>query len=438
MEGDDRGNEAQGVSAADTIFALSSGSPPAAVAIVRISGPRANAALQQLAGMLPEPRRATLARLRCGAETLDDALTLFFPGPASATGEDVAELHLHGGRAVVASVLDALGRLDGLRSAGPGEFTRRAFENGRIDLAEAEGLADLLTAETQSQRRAALAMAGGAVGRLIGPWREQLLGLAAQVEAALDFSDEGEVGETLPEGWLDRLEILAAEIEAVLARPSSERLKEGVRVVIAGPPNAGKSSLLNALAGREAAITSAIEGTTRDLVEAPTAIGGTPLLLIDTAGLRDSADEVERIGVGRARDSLERADVILWLGKPEDCPDADRSLLVSPKSDLGARDLAADIAVSAVTGEGVDELAGMLTERARALLPAEGEVSLNARHRQAAAAILSDLRQAIESADFLAIAESLRHARLEVDRITGRAGVEDMLDALFGRFCIGK
>jgi tRNA modification GTPase len=209
-------------------------------------------------------------------------------------------------------------------------------------------------------------------------------------------------------------------------------------VVIAGPPNAGKSSLLNILAGREAAIISAIEGTTRDLVEAPTSIGGTPFLLIDTAGLRDSADEVERIGVGRARDSLERADLILWLGRPEDCPDRERSILISPKADLVPPDPAAEIAISAVTGEGIDSLVSTLVERARALLPAEGEVAFNARHRLAAEVILQDLRQARGNTDFLAIAESLRHARLEVDRITGRAGVEDMLDALFGRFCIGK
>ncbi|HEY5720773.1 MAG TPA: tRNA uridine-5-carboxymethylaminomethyl(34) synthesis GTPase MnmE [Allosphingosinicella sp.] len=426
------------MSARDTIFALSSGSPPAAVAIVRISGPEADAALQQMAGRLPEPRRATLAPLRCGAETLDNALILRFPGPASATGEDVAELHLHGGRAVVASVLDALGRMDGLRQAEAGEFTRRAFENGRIDLAEAEGLADLLTAETQSQRRAALAMAGGAVGRLAGAWRERLLGLAAQVEAALDFSDEGEVGESLPPGWRDQAEALAAEIEAALARPSAERLKEGVRTVIAGPPNTGKSSLLNALAGREAAITSAIEGTTRDVVEAPTAIAGTPFLLIDTAGLRESADEIERMGVGRARDSLDRADIILWLGAQSDCPDPDRSILVSARADIAPIDPLADVAVSAVTGDGIDRLVAMLGQRARGLLPAEGEVALNARHRQAAASILEDLRRAVRSADFLAIAESLRHARLETDRITGRAGVEDMLDSLFDRLCIGK
>jgi tRNA modification GTPase len=438
VEGDARGDEAEDVNPGDTIFALSSGSPPAAVAIVRISGPKADAALQQLAGKLAEPRRATLARLRCGAETLDNALILRFPGPSSATGEDVAELHLHGGRAVVGSVLGALGLIDGLRPAEPGEFTRRAFENGQIDLAEAEGLADLLAAETESQRRAALTMAGGAVGRLAGAWREQLLALSAQVEAALDFSDEGEVGDSLPQGWHAQVGALAAEIETALARPSAERLKEGVRTVIAGPPNAGKSSLLNALAGREAAITSAIEGTTRDLVEAPTAIAGTPFLLVDTAGLRESADEVEQIGVGRARDSLERADIILWLGAPSDCPDSRRSILVSAKADIEPVEARADVAVSAVTGDGIGRLAAMLGERARGLLPAEGEVALNARHRQAAAAILEDLRQTARSTDFLAVAESLRHARLEADRITGRAGVEDMLDALFGRFCIGK
>jgi tRNA modification GTPase len=422
----------------DTIFALSSGSPPAAVAIVRISGPSADAALQQLAGRLPAPRRATLSELRCGAERLDEALILRFPGPASATGEDVAELHLHGGRAVVAAVLDALAAIPGLRGAEPGEFTRRAFESGRIDLAEAEGLADLLTAETQSQRRAALAMAGGSVSRLVGGWRERLLELEARIEAALDFSDEGEVGEEFPAGWTEALAALAGEIDGQLARPAIERLREGVRVVIAGPPNAGKSSLLNVLAGREAAIISAIEGTTRDLVEAPTAIGGTPFLLIDTAGLRDSGDEVERIGVGRARESLAGADIILWLGDPADCPHPDRAILVGAKADLGPPPPGAEVAVSMRTGEGIDRLVTLLVDRAKRLLPREGDVAINGRHREAARQVLADLHEAQGNIDFLAIAESLRHARSQIDRITGRSGVEDMLDALFGRFCIGK
>ncbi len=439
MVRDARGDEAEDVKRGDTIFALSSGSPPAAVAVVRISGPRADQALERLAGRLPEPRRATVAPLQADGLKLDEALVLRFPGPASATGEDVAELHLHGGRAVVAAVLDALEAMDGLRAAEPGEFTRRAFENGRIDLAEAEGLADLLAAETQSQRRAALAMAGGAVSRLVAGWQQRLLSLAAALEAAIDFSDEGEVGETLPPGWRDELAALAGDLDAVLARPSAERLRDGVRVVLAGPPNAGKSSLFNMLAGRDAAIISALPGTTRDLLEAPTSIGGIPFLLIDTAGLREAGDEVETIGVARAEASIEGADLILWLGPPESCPDPARCLLVASKSD--ERPVPADgvdLNVSARTGENVDALMEMLIERAKGVLPAEGEVSINARHRQLTAAALQHLMGVSTEGDFLILAEALRKARGALDQLTGQAGVEDMLDSLFGRFCIGK
>jgi tRNA modification GTPase len=421
---------------ADTIFALSSGSPPAAIAVVRISGPRADAALEVLTGRLPEPRRASVAKLLWGGEQLDEALVLRFPGPASATGEDIAELHLHGGRAVVAAVLAALGDMEGCRAAEPGEFTRRAFENGRFDLAEAEGLADLLQAETETQRRAAQALAGGALSRLTGGWQLRLLQLAAALEAVLDFSDEGEVGEEWPAGWSEGVATLADEMRAALARPAAERLRDGLRVVIAGPPNAGKSSLLNWLAGRQAAITSAIAGTTRDLVEAPTAIGGTPFLLVDTAGLRDSDDEVEAMGVGRARDSMAAADLILWLGPPEDAPD--RSILVQSKIDLGGPARAADVRTSAETGEGMDALVALLIARARDLLPGDGEVALNARHRSAIALAEEQLREAAEAHDLLISAECLRQARVALDRVTGRAGIEDMLDTLFGRFCIGK
>lgn len=422
---------------AETIFALSSGSPPAALAVVRVSGPRAEAALEALAGMLPEPRRAVLVTLTSRGEPLDRALALRFPGPHSATGEDVAELHLHGGRAVVAAVLSALGDIDGLRPAEPGEFTRRAFENGRIDLAEAEGLADLLAAETQSQRRAALALAGGALSRRVEAWRQRLLELAAALEGALDFSDEGEVGEAWPAGWHDSLGTLAGEIEALLARPPVERLKDGLRVVIAGPPNAGKSSLINALAQRDAAITSPLPGTTRDLIEAPTAIGGMPFVLVDTAGLRDSADEVETIGVERARSSIGLADLVLWLGDPAAAPVDCETLLVRSKCDLAESAGGDGLPVSAVTGEGLDRLTAAMAERGAALLPAEGEVAANARQREALRRSLAHLREA-GAEDMLIAAESLRQARVELDRITGRAGVEDMLDALFGRFCIGK
>jgi tRNA modification GTPase len=424
---------------ADTIYALSSGSPPAAIAVVRISGPRADAALAALAGELPQPRIATLASLRDSrGERLDTALVLRFPGPASATGEDVAELHLHGGRAVVAAVLAELAGIEGLRQAEPGEFTRRAFENGRIDLAEAEGLADLLGAETESQRRSALALAGGALSRQVAAWQPRLVALAARVEAVIDFSDEGEVGGVLPPAWGEELRGLLADIAQALARPPAERLRDGVRVVIAGPPNSGKSSLLNWLAGRQAAITSAIAGTTRDLVEAPTAIGGTPFLLVDTAGLRATTDEIERIGVARAAQSLAAADLILWLGPPADCPDPPRSLVIQSKIDIAAPDPAADVSVSAETGEGMDGLVALLIERARSLLPAEGEAALNARHRQALRGAAAAIEAAGSTDDVLLVADHLRSARADLGRVIGGDGVEAMLDALFGRFCIGK
>jgi len=391
-----------------------------------------------LAGVLPEPRTARLANLRHHGEVLDRALVIRFPGPHSVTGEDVAELHLHGGRSVVAAILAALAELGGLRAAEPGEFTRRAFEHGRIDLSEAEGLADLLMAETQSQRRAAQALAGGALSRQVEAWLARLLALAAELEALLDFSDEGDVETRLSVDSRSALATLIAELEAFLSRPPVERLRDGIKVVIAGPPNSGKSSLLNVLAGREAAITSEIAGTTRDLVEAPTAIGGAPLLLVDTAGLRDSQDTIEAIGVERAQASLATADLILWLGDPDDCADRDRAILIHPKADISTSDARADLAVSAKTGAGVDDLVRLLIARTRALLPAEGEVAINARHRTALKDCLDWLREAEGSGDPLIVAEALRQARTALDRVTGRAGVEDMLDALFGQFCIGK
>ncbi len=383
---------------------------------------------------------ASLAELKHPADgqTLDNALILLFPGPASATGEDVAELHLHGGRSVVSAVLDALSGMEGLRHAQPGEFTRRAFEHGRIDLTEAEGLSDLLMAETETQRRAALLLAGGAVTRQIAQWQSQLLALSARLEAVLDFEDEGDVDE-LPDAWTIALQGLASEIRDALARPPTERLRDGVRVVIAGPPNVGKSTLLNALAGREAAITSPFEGTTRDVLEAPVAIAGIPFVLADTAGLRSAEDPVEAIGVGRAEDQLARADLIVWLGDPAACPDRDRSILVQSKADLGEdQGQGVDLRVSGLTGLGLETLVKRLVERSRTLLPGEGEVALNRRHRTHLATVLENIQAASQAGDLLMAAEELRAARNELDRVTGKAGVEAMLDALFGTFCIGK
>lgn len=430
----DAGPDGEGAALSDTIYALSSGQPPAGVAIVRISGPSAGDALAALAGRLPEPRMAAFRKLRVDGELLDNSVILWFPGPKSATGENVAELHLHGGRAVISRALAALGAMPGLREAQPGEFTRRSFENGALDLAEAEGLGDLLMAETEGQRRAALALMGGRLSRQVGNWQDRLLALAAQVEAALDFSDEDDVA-PLAVDFGAHLDALRCEMAAALARPDAERLKDGVRVVIAGPPNAGKSSLLNALVGREAAIVTDLPGTTRDLIETPVAIGGLPFLLTDTAGLRDTADVVESIGVDRARATLAVSDIILWLGPPDEAP-AD-AIRVHPKADLGPAPASTDLSTSVVTGEGLAALAGLLQTRAAALLPVPGDVALNARHRAAIAEAAGAMAEATSS-DLLVVAEALRSARIALDRVTGKAGVEDMLDALFGRFCIGK
>ena len=433
MEADAR-PDGEGAALSDTIYALSSGAPPAGVAIIRISGPRAADALVALARRLPEPRAATFRQLRVDGELLDNAVILWLPGPKSATGEDVAELHVHGGRAVIARALAALGAMDGLREARPGEFTRRSFENGALDLAEAEGLGDLLMAETEGQRRAALALMGGRLSRDVAAWQDRLLALAAAVEAALDFSDEDDVA-PLAADFGARVEALRSEMKIAQARPGAERLKDGVRVVIAGPPNAGKSSLLNVLAEREAAIVTDIPGTTRDLVEVPVALGGLPFLLTDTAGLRDTADPVETIGVARANAALAGADVVLWLGLPGEAPAG--AVRLHAKADLTPAPADADLATSIVTGEGVDALVALLLARARNLLPVPGEIALNARHRAAIGEAADALADA-EAADLLIAAEALRTARIALDRVTGKAGVEDMLDALFGRFCIGK
>lgn len=423
--------------ATDTIFALSSGRPPAAVAVIRISGPGAHAAGRRIAGDLPQARTAAVRELRHpqGDGLLDHALVLRFDGPASATGEDIVEFQCHGGRAVVDSILEALGSLDGLRSAQPGEFTRRAFENGRIDLTEAEGLADLIEAETESQRRAALALAEGGLRKQIDAWREQLLALSASAETAIDYDeDDSELDPALAGGCAD----LAAELRLWLSRPRIEPLKDGVRVVVAGPPNAGKSSLVNAIAGQERAIVTDVPGTTRDHIEVPLALAGVPIVLTDTAGLRDTADRVEAIGVGRSWDLVEAADILVWLGEPHAAPNHPRLIKVHAKADLGGEPPARSIAISSITGQGIRELLEQVEALASALLPAEDAISLNRRQAAHIEEASVALGRAARGPDLVVIAECLRDARAAFDRLTGRAGVEDVLDALFSRFCLGK
>ncbi|AXB75179.1 tRNA uridine-5-carboxymethylaminomethyl(34) synthesis GTPase MnmE [Novosphingobium sp. P6W] len=423
----------------DTIFALSSGSPPAAIAVVRLSGPHAAAALSALAGSLPEPRRASYRTLRVPRGTvLDRALVLWFPGPRTATGEDLAELHLHGGRAVVAAVETALSDLPGMRRAQPGEFTRRAFANGQIDLSEAEGLADLLSAETELQRRSAIAMAGGAFSEQVKDWRGRVLTSSAAVEAVLDFGDEDDVSD-LPPDFALRIEALADELSDWLSRPRAEALREGYRVVLAGPPNAGKSTLFNALVEDEAAITAPLAGTTRDVLTRAVAIEGMPFLFADTAGLRDeTTDVIEAIGIDRARAALDRADLVLWLGAEGDGPDDSWEIAAQVDRSEGAGKVASRHAVSAVTGEGLDALRRDLVKTARQAMPRPGDAALNARQHGLLAEAEISLRAGLAERDPLLVAECLRRVRVSFDALIGRATTEDMLDTLFGRFCIGK
>ncbi len=425
----------------DTIFAVSSGAPPAAIAVVRLSGSGAFAAAQVLAGTLPEPRRAGLRVLRDprDGELLDRALLLCFPGPDSVTGEDIAELHIHGGRAVVRAVEAALGALPGMRAAEPGEFTRRALMNGRLDLSEAEGLGDLLMAETEGQRRAAMRSAEGALRREVGGWTGRLLELSARVEAVLDHGDEDDVASGDPlAGLQDQASLLAEAIGEVALRPPVERLRDGLRVVLAGPPNAGKSTLLNALADRDAAIVSPIAGTTRDRIEIPVVRSGIAYLLVDTAGLTGTLDPIEAIGVDRARAAVDEADIILWLG--EEAPPLPNALWLHARADVPGREPARgqDLSISAIEGAGMAELWERMAALARTLLPPPDLVALNARQRELCGRAAEALERAVLQSDPILYAEELRAARAALDAITGRAGTEDVLDALFGRFCIGK
>jgi len=450
----------KGSAVTDTIFALSSGPPPAAIAIIRVSGPGARAALERMIGRVPEPRRATLARIKdpgTGA-VLDEALALWFPGPHSETGEDLAELHLHGGRAVIAAVLKALGSLDGFRLAEPGEFTRRAFEAGRIDLTAVEGLADLVAAETEAQRRQALGQLRGLLGDRAEAWRERLIEGLALIEAGIDFSDEGDVPKELVPRAVEIARAVEQEIaEALAGAGRGERLREGLWVAIAGPPNVGKSTLLNRLARREAAIVSPHAGTTRDVIEVHLDLKGYPVNLLDTAGFNAaSEDPIEREGMRRARDVMGRADLVLWMTDAAGPDSAAESPALNPgarrwtvvnKIDLlkapPEQGAPGAFFISAATGAGIEELvAAMVGFAGEAFAHAEPALVTRerqqARLREALAALRDAIARAGQGAGEELIAEDLRHALAGLGRLTGRLDVEEVLDVIFREFCVGK
>ena len=437
--------------AAETIFAPATAAGRAAVAVLRISGPDARRAVTLLAGSLPPPRVAQRRRLidPQSGDALDEGLILWFPGPRSATGEDVAELHLHGSRAVLAAVMQALARL-GLRLAEPGEFTRRAFLNDKLDLLQAEAIADLAAAETEAQRRQAIRQLGGELGDVYRGWRDRLTRILAHLEAAIDFPDE-DLPPEIEDRILGETEGLVAEIERHLADGHrGERLRDGIDVAILGPPNAGKSSLLNRIARREVAITSPVPGTTRDVIEVAIDLGGYPVVLADTAGLRDSADAIEQEGKRRAVQRAEHAEIRLFvfdIAHPADAagasawPGAD-TILVANKIDLvpaADTDLSPPaLPVSALTGEGIDRLLRVLGERVAQTYRIEAPVLTRARHRQALEEAAASLRRSFSAALPELRAEDLRLALRSLGRITGAVDVEDLLDVIFRDFCIGK
>jgi tRNA modification GTPase len=428
----------------DTIYALSSGAVPSGVAVIRISGPRTEDALLALTPTLPEPRAAVLRTLRKPDHSIiDQALVLWFPAPRSETGEDMAELHVHGGRAVVQAIFSIFSaRL--LRMAEPGEFIRRAFDNGKLDLTEVEGLADLIAAETEVQRRQAVGQAAGALARRAERWRETLIDLRAEIEARLDFSDEGDVPDALaPDFWM-RVRELSSEIEeAIGTAAAAERVREGFRVAILGPPNAGKSSLLNALSRREIAIVTDEPGTTRDVLEVPLDLHGYPVVLFDTAGLRESESRAETEGVRRARRTAADADLLLWLSDceapaapPPDLPE--RPLLrLSTKIDLAPAAPGSDLGISLITRSGLIELIEKLTQSAADSLGSGNAVVTRQRQKEALLQAADALDKAQGKADEVA-ADLLRAASDAIGRLSGRIDVEDVLDRLFSEFCIGK
>lgn len=432
----------------DTIAALASGRPPAALAVIRLSGPAAFAVVAALAGRVPPQRRMSLCHLidPASGTLLDSALVAVFPGPASASGEDLAELHLHGGPAVISGVLAAVTAMPGVRLAEPGEYTRRAFANGRMDLAQVEGLADLVAAETASQRDQALALAGGALGRLAEEWRGRCLDVLSEAEAGLDFGEaEADVAERLDEAARTQLLAMASELAGLIADSArAARIRDGLTIAVTGAPNVGKSSLVNMLAMRDVSIVTAIAGTTRDAIEVPIDLGGVAAVLIDTAGLRETDDPVEAEGIARARHRAAEADLVISVASAEAPAWPDHSaptVLLLNKADLGVPlDLPAGaLAVSAITGQGVPELRAWLTDWAHTTTrPGEPALLAHARHRAAFADAELALRDAADASEPVLRAEALRTAAHAFGRIAGRVAVDDVLDRVFSRFCIGK
>jgi len=430
-----------------TIFAPATARGRAGVAIVRVSGPAAGTVLERLSGDLPPPRLARFAALSDPAtgEAIDQALVLWFPGPASFTGEDVAEFHVHGGPAVVAALLMALGRIDDCRMAEAGEFSRRAFLNGKLDLTQVEGLGDLIEAETAAQRRQALSQMAGGFARIAEGWALRLTRTLAHVEAAIDFPDED-----LPDDLLGPARLVAQSLsQEIAARLADGRrgeiLRDGLSVALIGPPNSGKSSLMNALAGRDAAIVSAQAGTTRDVIEVHLDLGGYPVILADTAGIRASTDPIEAEGIRRAKARAEAADLrllVLDAGAPESLnafavAGDDATLLVWNKLDQ-AQPPTSGLAVSATTGAGLGALIEVLAARAEGMLGGDAPIVTRERHRQALEECVDCLARSVAGTDPALVAEDLRLAVRALGRITGHVDVEDLLDVIFRDFCIGK
>lgn len=433
----------------DTIYALSSGQPPSGVAVVRLSGAASRFVVETITGSLPVPRVATLRDLedRSGG-IVDRGLVLWFPGPASFTGEDCAELHVHGGRAVVAAVLELLGGFEGVRLADPGEFSRRAFENGKLDLAEIEGLADLIGAQTDAQRRLALQQMSGSLSALTEDWRQRLNRIRAMIEANLDFSEEEDIPGDEAARAIAALKPLEGEIGAFLRDDHrGEIVRDGLEVVLLGKPNAGKSSLLNALAKRDVAIVTEEAGTTRDLIEVQLDIGGYAVTLVDTAGLRETESRVEREGIERARKRAESADLFVWLaeaGNDSTAPAFGRTDgAVVPGRSFVSKDDAGEFGEDGISIRRADGLSGLLAWL-EAQLPeiaqgSEMPLITRQRHRDALQDCLDHIGEAIIGAQSEElVAERLRDAAMALGRITGRVDVEQLLDVIFSEFCVGK